>query len=107
MPYGLAPPRPSGTRGRPRRKGDRLGAPGRVILARSDAGLLALVTTDLAASPAALITRYAARWSIEPSNATGKQLTGADDACNRTEKAVERTVPVRRPARTASGRRRR
>ena len=36
----------------------------RVILARSDAGLLALVTTDLAAGAAALITRYAARWSI-------------------------------------------
>ena len=93
--YDLAPPRPPGTRGRPRRKGDRLGTPGqlaaaaawtpatvriygrdqdmhlagitclwygcldtrtvRVILARSDAGLLALVTTDLAASAAALI----------------------------------------------------
>jgi hypothetical protein len=29
----------------------------------------------------------------EPSNAAGKQLTGAGDACNRTPKAVERTVP--------------
>jgi hypothetical protein len=104
--YDLAPPRTPGTRGRPRRKGDRLGTPGQlaggarwtpatvriygrdqhmnlaaitclwygcldtrtvqVILARDrDDGLLALVTTDLAASPAALVTRYAARWSIE------------------------------------------
>jgi hypothetical protein len=103
--YDLAPPRPAGTRGRPRRKGERLGTPGqlaaaarwtpatiriygrdqdihlagitcpwygcldtrtvRVILARDKIGLLALVTTGLAASPAALITRYAARWSIE------------------------------------------
>jgi len=103
--YSLAPSRVPGTRGRPRRKGDRLGTPGqlaaaarqspatvriyrrdqdmsladitclwygcldtrtvRVILARSDAGLLALVTTDLAAGAAALITRYAGRWSIE------------------------------------------
>ena len=36
-----------------------------VILARHDAGVLALVTTDLAAGAAALITRYAGRWSIE------------------------------------------
>jgi hypothetical protein len=103
--YDLAPPRPPGTRGRPRRKGERLGTPGevaaaarwtaatariygrdqdmslagitclwygcldtqtvRVILARHDARVLALVTTDLAADAAALITRYAARWSIE------------------------------------------
>jgi hypothetical protein len=92
--YDPAPSRPPGTRGRPRRKGQRLGTPGqlaatarwtpatvraygrdqamsladitclwygcldtrtvRVILARDrDAGLLALVTTDLAASPPA------------------------------------------------------
>ena len=31
--------------------------------------------------------------TIEPSNATGKQILGVGDACNRTEKAVERTVP--------------
>jgi hypothetical protein len=30
---------------------------------------------------------------IEPSNATGKQLIGAGHACNRVQKAVERTVP--------------
>src|SRR5260221_44834 len=37
----------------------------RVILARSDAGVLALVTTDLASPAARLIERYAARWPIE------------------------------------------
>ena len=131
--YGLAPPRPAGTRGRPRRKGDRLGTPGqlaataawvsatvriyrrdqdmhladttclwygcldtrtvRVILARSDAGLLALVTTDLAASAAALITRYAGRWSIEQAFADTRNVLGAGEARNRARRAVERTVP--------------
>jgi hypothetical protein len=131
--YGLAPPRPSGTRGRPRRKGDRLGTPGqlaaatgwvpatvriyrhdqdlhladitclwygcldtrtvRVILARSDAGLLALVSTDLAASAAALIERYAGRWSIEQAFADARNVLGAGEARNRAPRAVERTVP--------------
>jgi plasmid stabilization system protein ParE len=126
--HGLAPPRTPGTRGRPRRKGDRLGTPGqlaaaarwvpatvriyrrdqdmhladitclwygcldtrtvRVILARSDAGLLALVTTDLAASAAALITRYAGRWSIEQAFADARNVLGAGQARNR---ARERT----------------
>jgi len=131
--YDLAPPRPSGTRGRPRRKGGRLGTPGqlaaaarqspatvriyrrdqdmhladitclwygcldtrtvRVILARSDAGLLALVTTDLAATATALITRYAGRWSIEQAFADARNVLGAGEARNRTRRAVERTVP--------------
>jgi SRSO17 transposase len=131
--YDLAPPRPPGTRGRPRRKGDRLGTPGqlaaaarwapatvriyrrdqdirlasitclwygcldtrtvRVILARSDAGLLALVTTDLAAGAAALITRYAARWSIEQAFSDARNVLGAGEARNRARRAVERTVP--------------
>jgi len=131
--YDLAPPRPPGTRGRPRRKGDRLGTPGqlaatarwapatvriyrrdqdmsladitclwygcldtrtvRVILARSDAGLLALVTTDLAARATALITRYAGRWSIEQAFADARNVLGAGEARNRARRAVERTVP--------------
>jgi SRSO17 transposase len=131
--YSLAPPRTPGTRGRPRRKGDRLGTPGqlaaaarwapatiriyrrdqdmsladitclwygcldtrtvRVILARSDAGLLALVTTDLAAGAAALIARYAGRWSIEQAFADARNVLGAGEARNRTRRAVERTVP--------------
>jgi DDE superfamily endonuclease len=131
--YDLAPPRPPGTRGRPRRKGDRLGTPGqlaaatgwlsatvriyrrdqdmsladitclwygcldtrtvRVILARSDAGLLALVSTDLAAGAAALIERYAARWPIEQAFADARNVLGAGEARNRARRAVERTVP--------------
>ena len=131
--YGLAPPRPPGTRGRPRRKGERLGTPGqlaaaarqspatvriygrdqhmnladitclwygcldtrtvRVILARHDGTLLALVTTDLAATAAALTERYAARWSIEQAFADARNVPGAGEARNRTPRAVERTVP--------------
>ena len=131
--YSLAPPRAPGKRGRPRRKGDRLGTPGqlaaaarqspatvriyrrdqdmsladitclwygcldtrtvRVILARSDAGLLALVTTDLAADAAALITRYAGRWSIEQAFADARNVLGAGEARSRARRAVERTVP--------------
>jgi len=65
-----------------------------VILARDrDDGLLALVTTDLAASPAALVTRYAARWSIEQAFADARNILGAGEARNRTPRAVERTVP--------------
>jgi len=131
--YDLAPPRPPRTRGRPRRKGDRLGTPGqlaaatgwlsatvriyrrdqdmhladitclwygcldtrtvRVILARSDAGLLALVSTDLAAGAATLIERYAGRWSIEQAFADARNILGAGEARNRARRAVERTVP--------------
>jgi hypothetical protein len=134
--YGPKPP-PTGKRGRPRVKGNRLGtcaqiaqdtdwadavinayghdsavqvadtgalwygsfktAPGRVVLVR-DPGSgkaydLGLFTLDTDAEPAAIAERYSWRWAIEPSNATGKQILGVGDACNRTEKAVERTVP--------------
>jgi hypothetical protein len=72
-------------------------APGRVVLVRAPGSGkpcdLGLFTLDTAASPAAITERYSWRWPIEPSNATGKQLLGAGDACNRVEKAVERTVP--------------
>jgi hypothetical protein len=54
---------------------------------------LGLFTLDTELSPAAAIERYSWRWPIEPSNAAGKQVTGAGDACNRVPKAVERTVP--------------
>ena len=37
--------------------------------------------------------RYSWRWAIEPSNAIGKQLTGAGHARNRVPEAVERAVP--------------
>jgi hypothetical protein len=134
--HGPRPPR-TGKRGRPRKKGVRLGTPaqiaagaawqtatirvygqdttvqiaaadalwygsfksvpGHVVLVRDPhsgkAYDLALYTLDTKAGPAAIIERYSWRWPIEPSNATGKQILGVGDACNRVEKAVERTVP--------------
>ncbi len=54
---------------------------------------LALVTTDRAASPAALIARYAARWAIEQAFADTRNILGAGEARNRVRLAVERTVP--------------
>ena len=54
---------------------------------------LALVTTDLAASPAALVARYAARWAIEQAFADARNVLGAAEARNRVKGAVERTVP--------------
>jgi len=130
-------PPPTGRRGRPRKKGDRIGtckdaaaiadwqdaavrvygkqqtvqaaawpglwhgsfgdAPGQLILMREPGSKkaydLGLFTLDTELSPAAAIERYSWRWAIEPSNAAGKQVTGAGDACNRTARAVERAVP--------------
>ena len=54
---------------------------------------LALATTDLAASPAAVIERYAARWSIEVAIEDAKQIFGAGQARNRLAAAVHRTLP--------------
>jgi len=132
----LKPP-PTGKRGRPRQKGDRIGtctdaaadadwrdtviraygeestvqvtvrdalwygsfksAPGQLVLVREPGSKkpydLGLLTLDTKASAEAIAERYSWRWAIEPSNATGKQLTGAGDACNRVPKAVERAVP--------------
>ncbi|MDX6341309.1 MAG: hypothetical protein QOH87_1447 [Trebonia sp.] len=69
----------------------------RLILARDPgtaAGYdIALVTTDLHAAPAALITRYAARWAIEQAFADARGILGAGEARNRTPAAVRRTVP--------------
>jgi hypothetical protein len=54
--------------------------PVRLILSRdADAATgydLALVTTDPAASPAALVTRYAARWAIEQGACTTAPSAG-------------------------------
>jgi hypothetical protein len=134
--YGPKPP-PTGKRGRPRAKGDRIGtckdaaatadwrdtvihaygeeatvqvaacdalwygsfksAPGQLVLVRDpDSGKpydLGIFTLDTKAPAETTAERYSWRWAIEPSNATGKQLTGAGDACNRVPKAVERAVP--------------
>ena len=54
---------------------------------------LALVSTDLDASAAQLIERYAERWPTEVAYEEGKELAGVGDARNRAPKAVERTVP--------------
>jgi Transposase DDE domain len=69
----------------------------RLILSRDERTAsgydLALVTTDLDASPAALVTRYAARWGIEQAFADARNVLGAGEARNRVKHAVERTVP--------------
>ena len=71
--------------------------PVRLILARNPGTAngydLALVTTDLHAAPAAIITRYAARWAIEQAFADARNVLGAGEARNRTPRAVQRTVP--------------
>ena len=54
---------------------------------------LALISTDLEAAPAKLIERYADRWPTEVAYEEGKQQVGIGEARNRTEKAVQRTVP--------------
>jgi SRSO17 transposase len=53
---------------------------------------LAVVTTDLTATPEDLIARYAARWSIEVTFFDVKNILGVGQARNRVTKAVERTV---------------
>src|SRR5215212_8778031 len=134
--YAPAPP-PTGKRGRPRTRGDRIGTPtqagagaswrqtsvtrygrtdtvriaevaclwygafgkrtGRFIAVAEGAGeegrQLLLFTTDLAAPAEQIITRYAARWSIEVAIETAKGPMGVGQARNRVELAVQRTVP--------------
>jgi hypothetical protein len=54
---------------------------------------IALVTTDLTATPEQIIARYAARWSIEVTFFDVKNILGVGQARNRVPKAVQRTVP--------------
>jgi len=70
--------------------------PVQVVLVRERAATgydLALATTDLAASPAQAIERYASRWSIEVAVEDAKQIFGAGQARNRLPAAVHRTIP--------------
>jgi hypothetical protein len=71
--------------------------PGQLVLMREPDSKkpcdLGLFTLDTGLSLGAVIERYSWRWPIEPSNAAGKQVTGAGDACNRIARAVERAVP--------------
>jgi hypothetical protein len=134
--YELKPP-PTGKRGRPREKGDRIGTcagaagtadwrdvtvpvygknaklqvstrpalwygsfgspPGQLVLARDPDSRkpydLGIFTLDTSLTAEQAVERYSWRWAIEPSNAAGKQVTGAGDACTRTARAVERAVP--------------
>jgi hypothetical protein len=134
--YQPAPP-PTGKRGRPRTKGDRIGTPtqatagaawrqatvarygrtdtvriaevaclwygafgkrtGRLIAVCDTAGNrareLLVFTTDRAADAEQIITRYAARWSIEVAIETAKGPMGVGQARNRVPAAVQRTVP--------------
>ncbi len=55
--------------------------------------VLAPATTDLAACPAAVIERYAARWPIEVAIEDAKKIFGTGEARNRLAAAVHRTVP--------------
>ncbi len=54
---------------------------------------IALVTTDLTATPEEIIARYAARWSIEVTFFDVKNILGVGEARNRVPKAVQRTAP--------------
>ncbi|WP_050564795.1 IS701 family transposase [Salinispora arenicola] len=56
---------------------------------------IALVTTDLTTPISGIVERYAARWSIEVTFEDAKQITLVGEARNRTQRAVERTVPFR------------
>jgi hypothetical protein len=70
--------------------------PVQVVLLRDRAQAsydVALATTDLAASPAAVIERYAARWTIDVAIEDAKQIFGAGQARNRLAAAVHRTLP--------------
>jgi DDE superfamily endonuclease len=71
--------------------------PVQVVLVRDPAAPdsfdLALVSTDLSATPAALVERYAGRWQVEVCFREARQDAGVGQARNRTRRAVERTVP--------------
>jgi len=71
--------------------------PARVVLVRApgapDGYELALVSTDLDATPAELVERYANRWQVEVLFEEARQTAGVGQARNRTARAVERTVP--------------
>jgi len=71
--------------------------PVNVVLVRDPAAPdgfdLALVSTDLAATAARLVCRYAARWAVEVCFRDSRQDAGVGQARNRTRHAVERTVP--------------
>ena len=69
--------------------------PVRLILLRDTSKYydLALITTDLTIPVEDIVSRYAARWSIEVVFSQMRQILGVGQARNRTARAVERTIP--------------
>jgi DDE superfamily endonuclease len=71
--------------------------PVRVVLSRPvgapDGYQLALVTTDLAATPAQVIERYSHRWAAETAFLDSRHLAGVGQARTRTQRSVERLIP--------------
>jgi SRSO17 transposase len=69
----------------------------RVALCRDDDTAegfdVALLTTDVAASPQRIVDRYSERWAIEVRFQDAKRTTGVGEARNRLPRAVLRTVP--------------
>jgi len=59
---------------------------------RTDGFDVALASTDVNATAAALIARYDSRWTIETAHQEAK-AHGVGEARNRVQRAVERTVP--------------
>lgn len=51
-------------------------------------------STRLDWSPRTILSKYAARWSIEVTFENSKQLLGLEDPANRVEQAVRRTAPM-------------
>ncbi|MGH2843636.1 MAG: IS701 family transposase [Solirubrobacteraceae bacterium] len=74
------------------------GRPVQVVLVkdpeRSDGYDIALVSTNMRATPAQIIERYDERWSIEVCFEDARQITGIGEARNRVKLAVQRTVPL-------------
>jgi DDE superfamily endonuclease len=64
-----------------------------LVIAEPGKPSLALVTTDPTTPIAAIVERYATRWAIEVAFHDAKNTTGVGEARNRSQPAVERTVP--------------
>ena len=62
-------------------------------LKRKEGFDVALITTDMEASPEQVVARYTERWAIEVGFQEAKQALGVGEARSRTEQAVLRTVP--------------
>src|SRR6266536_2160508 len=90
-------PTPVTVTARLRANGALKGQPVQVVLSRPvgspDGYELALVTTDLAATPTQVIERYADRWSEETAFLDARHLAGVGQARTRTQRSVERLVP--------------